>query len=312
MTRMTRPFAALLGTVVLAVLPACGGSEATGGGEGPLAGASFVVGAKDFAEQNVLAELTAHVLRANGAAAEAKEIKGSINARKALEAGEVDLYWEYTGTAWVTYLGETTPLPDPQQQYDAVAQADRERNGIAWLPAADFNNTYALAVREEAAAQLGVRTLSDLARLAQDRPAEATVCVESEFAAREDGLPGLLRTYGITLPPENVKLLDTGVIYTETDKGSCNFGEVFATDGRIAALGLTVLEDDKRFFPVYQGAPTLSGETLQAHPALADVLAPLTERLDTATIRALNARVDVDGEDPADVAEDWLAEAGLA
>jgi osmoprotectant transport system substrate-binding protein len=146
MTRMTRPFAALLGTVVLAVLPACGGSEATGGGEGPLAGASFVVGAKDFAEQNVLAELTAHVLRANGAAAEAKEIKGSINTRKALEAGEVDLYWEYTGTAWVTYLGETTPLPDPQQQYDAVAQADRERNGIAWLPAADFNNTYALAV----------------------------------------------------------------------------------------------------------------------------------------------------------------------
>jgi osmoprotectant transport system substrate-binding protein len=291
--------------VVLAVLPACGGSDATGGGEGPLAGASFVVGAKDFAEQNVLAELTAHVLRANGADAEAKEIKGSINTRKALEAGEVDLYWEYTGTAWVTYLGETTPLPDPQQQYDEVARADRERNGIAWLPPADFNNTYALAVRE------GVGVV-DLARLAQERPADATVCVESEFAAREDGLPGLLRAYGITLPPENVKLLDTGVIYTETDKGSCNFGEVFATDGRIAALGLTVLEDDRRFFPVYQGAPTLSDETLQAHPALADVLAPLTERLDTETIRALNARVDVDGEDPADVAEDWLAEAGLA
>ncbi len=310
MTRMTRSAAALLGAAALAVLPACGGA-ATAGGDGPLAGASFVVGAKDFAEQNILAELTAQLLQAQGAEAEATEIKGSINTRKALEAGEVDIYWEYTGTAWVTYLGETTPLSDPGQQYDAVSAADLERNGITWLPPAEFNNTYALAVRTEAADELGVRTLSDLARLAQERPADATVCVESEFAAREDGFPGLLRTYGISLPPENVMLLDTGLIYTETDKGTCNFGEVFATDGRITALDLAVLEDDKNFFPVYQGAATLKDATLQANPAIADVLAPLTAKLDTATIRTLNARVDVDGEDPADVAEDWLTQEGL-
>ena len=310
MTRMTRSAAALLGAAALAVLPACGGS-APAGGEGSLAGARFVVGAKDFAEQNILAELTAQLLQAQGAEAEAKEIKGSINTRKALEAGEVDVYWEYTGTAWVTYLGETTPLSDPREQYDAVSAADRERNGIAWLPAAEFNNTYALAVRTEAAGELGVRTLSDLARLAQERPADATVCVESEFAAREDGLPGLLAAYGISLPPENVTLLDTGLIYTETDKGTCNFGEVFATDGRITALDLTVLEDDKHFFPVYQGAATLKDATLQANPAIAEILAPLTAKLDTTTIRTLNARVDVDGEDPADVAEDWLTQEGL-
>jgi len=303
---------ALLGAAALFTLTACGDDAATtsaGGEPAVLDGASFVVGAKDFSEQNILAEMTAQLLAANGADAEAKEVKGSVNTRKALESGDVDLYWEYTGTAWITYLGETTPLGDPQEQYDAVAEADLEKNGIEWLERAEFNNTYALAVQSKAAEKLGVTTLSDLADVPED---ELTICVESEFAAREDGLPGLLKAYGLDVPKDNVKLLDTGVIYSETGKGeTCTFGEVFATDGRIQALDLVVLEDDKKFFPVYQGAVTLKQETLEANPEIAEILAPLAEKLTTEVMQGLNAQVDVDGEDPEDVATTWLEDEGL-
>ncbi|CAM3526517.1 glycine betaine ABC transporter substrate-binding protein [Kibdelosporangium persicum] len=291
---------------------ACGGSDTQATGQGSLNGATFTVGAKDFAEQNILAEMTAALLRANGAEAQAKEIKGSINTRKALEAGEVDLYWEYTGTAWITYLKNEKPLSDPKQQYDEVAKQDQERNGIAWLPNASFNNTYALAVRKEKGDELTVTSMSDLAALAKSRPNEVTICVESEFAAREDGLPGLLKAYGIEIPQSNIKTLDTGVIYTETDKGeSCTFGEVFATDGRIKALDLTVLRDDKQFFPVYQGAPTLKKTTLDKHPQIKDILAPLSQKLTTEVVRDLNAKADVDGEDFKDIATEWLKKEGL-
>lgn len=291
-------------------LAGCGGDAS--GGEGPLAGTSFVVGAKDFSEQDILAAMTAQLLEARGADAEPKRITGSVNTRKALESGEVDLYWEYTGTGWITYLGNTTPISDPAEQYEAVKRDDAAENGIAWLEPAGFNNTYALAVRTGFAEQHGLKTLSDVAELARSQPQAVTICVESEFAARDDGLSGLLRTYGIDVPRQQIKTLDTGVIYAETGKGdACNFGEVFATDGRIANLGLTVLEDDKRFFPVYQGAPTLKQQTLQQHPEIADILGPLAERLDTTTMQQLNAQVDVEGLDAEDVAQRWLQEEGL-
>ncbi|SFB07492.1 osmoprotectant transport system substrate-binding protein [Amycolatopsis marina] len=292
-------------------LAGCGSGDASVG-EGSLAGASFVVGAKDFSEQNILASLTAQLLAANGADAEPKQITGSVNTRKALESGEVDLYWEYTGTGWITYLKHTTPIGDPEEQYLAVKKEDGAQNAIAWLEPADFNNTYALAVRREFAEEKGLASLSDLASLAKSDPQAVTICVESEFAARDDGLSGLLKTYGIDVPRQQIKTLDTGVIYTETDNGdTCNFGEVFATDGRVANLDLTVLTDDKQFFPVYQGAPTLQQATLDEHPEIAQILAPLAERLDTETMRRLNAQVDVDGLDADDVAEKWLEEEGL-
>ncbi|MEU8363616.1 glycine betaine ABC transporter substrate-binding protein [Nonomuraea sp. NPDC048882] len=108
------------------------------------------------------------------------------------------------------------------------------------------------------------------------------------------------------------KLLDTGVVYTETDKGqTCNFGEVFTTDGRIAALGLTVLEDDKKFFPIYNAAMTMRQETYEKYPALEKVLQSVIAKLDDATMQQLNARVDVEGEEPGKVSADWLGKQGL-
>lgn len=292
-------------------LGACGG-DGSANPDGPLNGQSYVVGAKDFSEQEILANMTALLLEHNGADAEAKRITGSVNTRTAMESGDLDMYWEYTGTAWITYLKNTNAIPEPQEQFDAVKQEDAQKNKIAWLDPAGFNNTYALAVRSEYAEEKGLETLSDLAALATSESGEATICVESEFAARDDGLSGLLKAYDMDVPGEQIKTLDTGVIYTETDKGeTCNFGEVFATDGRIANLDLTVLEDDEKFFPVYQGALTMMDATLAAQPELAEIVAPLAEKLDTETMQALNAQVDVDGLDADDVAQQWLEDEGL-
>src|SRR5690606_29158719 len=126
--------------------------------------------------------------RAHGATVNDKtNIKGSTNTRNALLSGEIDMYWDYTGTGWITYLNKTEPLPDPQQQYEAVAKEDLEANNVVWGQPAPLNNTYAFAIRKEKGDELGVRTLSDLAELAKNKPEEATFCIESEFSTRDDG-----------------------------------------------------------------------------------------------------------------------------
>lgn len=297
-------------------IAACGGSPSATGTSGviddKLKGASFTVSSKDFTESIMLGKITQYLLQAHGATVVDKtNIKGSVNTRTALTSGQVDMYWEYTGTAWITYLKNTKPIADPQQQYDQVKAADAN-NGIAWLAPAPLNDTYAFATREGQADKLRVHNLSDLATLARTDPSAATFCIESEFSTRDDGLPGMLQAYGIQVPSENAKLLDTGVVYTETKKGSvCNFGEVFATDGRIAALKLTVLSDDKHFFPNYNAALTLKKTMLDKYPALADIVNPVAAKLDDRTMTDLNAQVDAQGLPPDQVAQQWLKSQGF-
>ncbi|WP_378144655.1 glycine betaine ABC transporter substrate-binding protein [Cnuibacter sp. UC19_7] len=313
----SRTVLALAGIVAAGALAltGCSGSSGSGGGGGgdsqgdELSGLTGDIGAKDFSEQYILSHLTSQLLNAHGADTKANtQLVGSANVRQALENDEFLGYWEYTGTSWITYNGNTTPIPDAQEQFDAVKKADAEK-GIAWIDPAELNNTYAFAIRSDKAKELGVTKLSDIAKLPES---EQTFCIESEFSTRDDGWPGLKAAYGITVPDSNVSLLDTGVIYTATQKGDdCNFGEVFQTDGRISALDLTVMQDDKKFFPVYQGAFTLKQSTLDEYPAIADVLKPLSDLLTTETMQQLNAKADVDGEDPEDIATDFLKENGL-
>ena len=300
--------------MVAVVAAGCGGGGGEAGGDVDLSDASLVVGSKDFTEQLILGNITFQALENAGASVEDQiGLAGTDATRQALVNGDIDMYWEYTGTIWISHLGNTKPIPDSQEQYEAAAKADMEENNLKLLDPAPFNNTYALAVREDAAQDIGVEKLSDLKQLVQDNPEEATVCVESEFNSRDDGLPGLEETYGFQFPKGNVALFDTGVVYQRTDQGDpCNFGEVFTTDGRIEGLGLTVIEDDKDFFPKYNPALEMRQETYKQYgPQLEKLFNPITEALTAEEMTQLNARVDVDGELPEDVAEDWLSENGF-
>ena len=278
-----------------------------------LKGVDVVVGSKDFDEQLVLGQLTILALAAAGANTTDKtNIQGSTATREALLGGDIDVYWDYTGTGWINYLLHEKPIPDAQEQYEAVRKEDLAKNDIVWGEPAPMNNTYAIAVADEFAKEKDLSTVSDMAELAKSSPDDATICVESEFSARPDGLPGLQAMYGMDIPSGNIKKFGVGVVYTELDKGeSCNFGEVFTTDGRVATLGLTVLEDDKAFFPLYNAVPMVMSDTDKANPEILEVLQSLAEALTTEEITKLNARVSSEGEKPATVAEDFLREKGF-
>jgi osmoprotectant transport system substrate-binding protein len=139
--------------------------------------------------------------------------------------------------------------------------------------------------------------------------ADASICVGGEFSTRPDGLPGLQEAYGFEFPAEDVTALDEdALVYNEVDQGNCTFGSIFATDGRVGALGLTVLEDDEHFFPPYNGSLNVRTEVLDENPAIEELFAPISEALDDEAMIDLNAQVDVDGDDPEDVAREWLDE----
>lgn len=277
--------------------------------------AAITVTAKNFTEQLILGKIA--VLAAQAAGFEVTDmtnVPGSVAVRQLMLDGGADMTYEYTGTAWLTYLGEDAGIPDKDEQYTAVRDAD-EANGLVWLEPAPLNNTYAMAVRSEAVAELGdVATLSQIAALPVE---QRTFCVEAEFNSRADGFAPMLERYGLELgaadgvPTSNVSILDTGTVYEATDRGRCNFGEVFTTDGRIDSLDLTVLEDDAGFFPAYNVAPVLTDDVLRQYPQLADVYEEISPSLTDDELRTLNRRVDVEGEEPADVAFDWMVEKGF-
>lgn len=278
----------------------------------PLKGASLTVTSKNFSENIILGQMIGLVFKAAGAEVlDRTNLPGSISAREAIVGGDADAMYEYTGTAWITYLGNAEPITDPDAQWRAVRDADR-KNGVTWLPQSTLNNTYALAVSKENNAKYGLRTLSDVAALAKRDPSAVTVCVENEFASRDDGLPGMEKEYGMKIPAANIQKMDAGIIYTQVSKSNaCLLGEVFTTDGRIKAMDLDVLTDDRHFFPNYNAAPEIHASTVEKWPAIARLLDPVSAKLTTAVAQELNAKVDVDGEDPHQVAKDWLVAEGF-
>ncbi|MEU0659164.1 glycine betaine ABC transporter substrate-binding protein [Streptomyces lavendulocolor] len=278
----------------------------------PLRGASLTVTSKNFSENLVLGHMIGLIFKAAGAEVlDRTNLPGSLSGREAIVKGDADAIYEYTGTAWITYQGRQEPIADPRAQWEAVRDAD-VRNGVTWLPPSALDNTYTLAISRRNNAAYRLRTLSDVAELSRRDPSAVTLCVENEFASREDGLPGMRRAYGMDIPAANIRRMDAGIIYTQVaGSGSCLLGEVYTTDGRIAAMGLDTMADDRHFFPNYNAAPALHAATFAKYPVIAELLDPLSARLDTAVARELNARVDVDGEDPHEVAKEWLLEQGF-
>jgi len=269
---------------------------------------NIVVGGKNFTEQQIMASMTAQLLKARGFNPEVKAGMGSAVLRQAQENGQIDVYWEYTGTSLITY-NKINDRMSPADTYAKVKELDAAK-GLVWLNPSKANNTYSLAMNQDDAKKQGIVTISDLAKKVKDG-GKLTFASNAEFYARPDGLKPLEQMYGFEFARDNVKRMDTGLVYQALKERQVDVGLVFATDGRIPAFNFVVLRDDKGYFPAYALTPVVRKQVLDANPKLADLLNGLSAKLDDATMARLNASVDVDKKTVEEVALGFLKQQGL-
>jgi osmoprotectant transport system substrate-binding protein len=272
-------------------------------------GKQISVGGKNFTEQYLLSEMTAFLLKEEGFKVKQMNNLGSTVVRKALENEQVDLMWEYTGTALITYMGKE-PISDPEKTFQKVKEIDA-KNGIHWMNMSDVNNTYALAMTKEKSQELGIKTISDLASYINENPGTMTVASDAEFANRPDGLPGVEKKYGFSFGAENIKQMDIGLTQRALDKNQVDVSVAFETDATIRDYGLITLKDDKRFFPPYRAAVSINEKTYEKYPEIKEITARLANNLNSDIMRELNYKVDIEGNSVSVVAHDWLVENGL-
>ena len=267
----------------------------------------LVVGAKTFSEQIVLAEIAAELLRKEGYDV---KIKGNIQTallRKALETGNVDLYFEYTGTAYITFYKQSDPetYSDPQKIYKWVKESDKEK-GLIWLDLFSFNNTNSFIMRKDMQEEKKIFSFSDLSTYLHKKSNDPLkIAISAEFYARADGYKRLAKAYDF---PRNNKLIkmDFGLIYTALKNKDVDIGLGYSTDGRIGAWGFVNLKDDKNFFPNYQPAAVVREEILDKHPEIQKALLPMAQYINAKNIRQMNAAIDLDNKDPKAVAHQWI------
>ena len=278
----------------------------------------ITIGSKVDTEGSVLAQMIRILLEDAGIDVEDRSGFGTTSVvREALLAGEIDLYPEYTGTALTFFDGADLPegvATDAELLYSTVSELDAE-NGVSWLQQSPANNTWAIAVPQSLAEENSLSTLEDLAAYINDG-GEFKLAASQEFVDREDALPAFEATYGFEVTDDQLVILAGGnTTQTETAAAQgtdgVNAAMAYGTDGAIAALGLVTLSDSEGAVAIYQPAPTVRTEVLEAYPQLPDILNPLFQNLDEADLQALNGRVAVDGENPADVAQDFLSSNGF-
>lgn len=300
--------AMMLVALVLALVGCgnAGGGGQGGGGGGP----TITVGSKNFTEQFVLGELYAQTLEANGFTVERQLNLGSEQiADGALQDGQIDFYPEYTGTALVALLGYEGENPSsPEETYEEARTRYAERDPAdTMLQYADFNNNYGIFVRRDTAEDLGLENLEDLAAASP----ELTFATFSEFQDRDDGYPNMLENYPEFDFEDTITVNDLGLRYQGVENGEADVGVGFLTDGQLTSPELTILEDEKSIWPFYYPAPVVRSDVLDENPEVEDILNSVTGTLDVETIRELNGRVDIEQEDPEDVARDFLEQQGL-
>jgi osmoprotectant transport system substrate-binding protein len=271
--------------------------------------ATIVVGGKNFTEQLLLAEMTAQLLKANGFDVDKRDGMGSQVVRDAQVNGQVDVYWEYTGTSLVTYNKMDSAGMNAEQTYNKVKELDA-KVGLTWLNPSAANDTYGLAVQASNPKTDGLKSLSDLAQAYNDKKG-LVMAVNAEFPKRPDGLPGLEKAYGFSTTRADLKAMDSGLTYQALKNGQVDIALVFTTDGRIKAFDFRVLKDDKEFFPNYAIVPVVRTATLDANPGLAKPLNELSAKLTDAVMQRLNAEVDVDKKSIEEVASGFLNDEGM-
>ena len=266
----------------------------------------IVIGSKNFSESMILGNMLADLIETKTDIQVERKLNlgGTQVAFSAIKNGDIDLYVEYTGTGLVNILNQS-PESDPDKVYDYVQKEFKQKYNIELLKPLGFNNTYALAVRQDTASEYGLNTISDLAKVSGNLIMGPTI----EFPNREDGLIGLSKTYNIEF--KDVKAVDGGLRYTAIDNHKSDVIDAFSTDGLLEAFQLKVLKDDKEFFPPYYAVPIIKEETLKDHPELKKAINTLSGKLSDEKMRELNYKVDSLKQSPAKVAKEFLEKEGL-
>lgn len=266
---------------------------------------TVVVGAKNFTEGTILAELMAQVLEAHADVRIERRfnLAGTQVAFDALRTGSIDLYAEYTGTGLRDILGDTAPVHGAAQAFARVSAAFARRYDLIWLAPFGFNNTYVLMMRRAQARQLGITTISDLA----GHPLRYGM--SHEFLHRKDGMQALRRVYHLDVL--SLVGMEHDLAYQALAESAIDVSDGYSTDAKIETRNLAVLRDDKHFFPPYEAAPLVRHDLLRRVPGAVAALALLAGRIDDATMRRLNEQVEGEQRSPAEVAARFLASLGL-
>ncbi|MEY3782543.1 MAG: hypothetical protein RIS97_721 [Pseudomonadota bacterium] len=275
------------------------------------------VGSKIDTEGKLLGNIMVLALEANGIKTENKVSLGNTKiVRTALVAGEIDIYPEYTGNGAFMLGAEKSPAwKDLRAGYELAKKMDFEKNKIVWLEPANANNTWAIAVRKDLATANQLRSMDDVGRYIA-KGGTFKLAASAEFMERTDAMPAFQAAYGFKLRADQALVLAGGdtaaTIKAAAEKTSgVNAAMAYGTDGPLAALGLLVMEDPKGVQPVYAPAPLVREEVLKRHPAIATILAPIFKSLDTPTLQMLNARIQLEGQDPRKVASGYLQSKGF-
>lgn len=266
----------------------------------------IVIGSKDFSENIILGEMFAQLIEAKTDLQVERKLNmgGTFVCFEAIKNGEIDVYPEYTGTGLTAQL-KMDVINDPDEAYNVVKDEFDTQFNIKWLEPLGFNNTYAIAVTSAAAEEYGLEKCSDLPAVADNLVFGA----EHEFFNRQDGFDGFVDLYGITF--KDIAKMNVSLKYQAIGEGQIDVTDAFSTDGQIKQYDLKILEDDEGFFPPYYAAPIVRNEFLDAHPEVEDVLNLLAGQISEEDMTELNYKVDVEQQDVATVASDFLAAKGL-
>lgn len=308
--RVVKAGSAMIGAGTIGSLTGCLGGIGGGGGT------QVKVGSKRFTEQELLGKMSVVTLRENTDhnIGDETSLGGTTTNFEAIKAGDIDHYWEYTGTALLTLPPKhDQPIGDPAETYRVVDEDFNNEHNLDFLKRAPFNNTYVLIANKQWAQETGVKTLSDFAEYVNGGNTDFKVILNAEFEQRPDGWPGVAEHYGFdgVLDQINVQNMGSGLIYQALGQGNAAVGIGFNTNPKIIKFDLVALEDDQQFFPVYNPAPLVRNDTLEEAPEIKEPLNAVGPKLTTDKIRSLNKRVSIDGEDAEAVANDFLSNAGL-
>ena len=298
----------LLGVLILAlalIMPGCTSSD------------KIIVGSKIDTEGSLLAQMIILMLRDNGfEVTDESQFGPTAIVKVALESGEIDIYPEYTGNgAFFFNEADSVVWKDAEAGYERVKELDLEQNNIVWLQPAPANNTWAIAVRQDLAEENNLVSMDDFAAFVNGG-GEIKLIGSEEFVSSPAALPAFQEAYGFTLADDQIVTVSSGDT-TQTEKAAgegtdgINAAMAYGTDGTIDAFDLVILSDPRGVQPVYAPAPRVRGEIMDMYPEIADILDPVFESLTLEILQELNGRIGVAGENPADVASDYLTENGF-